>query len=396
MQAHFLYNFCLWIFWLSGLLLFYTYVGYGLLMEVINYCKGRRGGQKVPLIIKEAALPDVCLIVAAYNEAKCLEEKIRNALSLNYPAGKLQVLVITDGSTDESPGIVARYSMVQHLHQPERAGKTAALNRAVAVARASILVFSDANAMLNRDSILLLANHFADPAVGGVAGEKKVDQSVPGANKEGLYWRYESWLKKLDAENGSVMGAAGELFAIRRSLYEPLPDNIVLDDFVQSLQVVIRGYRLAYEPRAFAMEKPSATVKEEMKRKIRIAAGAFQAMIRLKPLFNIIRYPGDAFRFISHRVLRWTVCPPALLLLLLSNISIFISCDSLFYAVSLLLQLLFYLAALLALIFQKLGWRSGIMGLPYYFLQMNVSVCIGFIRFITGGQSVLWEKADRA
>jgi cellulose synthase/poly-beta-1,6-N-acetylglucosamine synthase-like glycosyltransferase len=259
-----------------------------------------------------------------------------------------------------------------------------------------VLVFSDANAILNRDSLLLLLQHFADPDVAAVAGEKKIEQTDWGANKEGMYWQYESWLKKLDAENGSVMGAAGELFAIRRELYEPLPPNIILDDFVQSLQVVIRGYRLAYEPLAFAQERPSASVKEEMKRKIRIAAGAFQAMIRLKPLFNIFRYPGDAFRFISHRVLRWTVCPPALLLLLLSNICIFISGDSLFYALCLLLQLMFYLAAFLAMIFQKLRWKAGILGLPYYFLQMNISVCIGFIRFMTGGQSVLWEKADRA
>lgn len=397
MQANFLYSFCLWIFWLSGLLLFYTYIGYGILMQVINLLKRGRG-HKLPAsgLTKEFDLPSVCIIVPAYNEANCLDEKIRNTLSLHYPADKFQVLVITDGSTDKSPGIVLQYPSVVHLHQPERAGKTAALNRAVAHTRASVLVFSDANAILNRDSLLLLLQHFADPDVAAVAGEKKIEQTDWGANKEGMYWQYESWLKKLDAENGSVMGAAGELFAIRRELYEPLPPNIILDDFVQSLQVVIRGYRLVYEPLAFAQERPSASVKEEMKRKIRIAAGAFQAMIRLKPLFNIFRYPGDAFRFISHRVLRWTVCPPALLLLLLSNICIFISGDSLFYALCLLLQLMFYLAAFLAMIFQKLRWKAGILGLPYYFLQMNISVCIGFIRFMTGGQSVLWEKADRA
>lgn len=261
-----------------------------------------------------------------------------------------------------------------------------------------VVVFSDANTLLNRECLTEIAKHYQDPKVGGVAGEKKIldmtDSRAAGAG-EGLYWKYESMLKRLDSDLNTVVGAAGELFSIRTELFEQTDENVLLDDFVISLKICARGFLIKYEPKAYAVEAPSAFMKEEQKRKIRISAGGFQSMVILKKLLNVIRYPLLSFQYISHRLLRWTVCPLCLLAILASNALIVLNQESLVYNLFLFLQILFYAMAALGWLYANNNIKIKILYVPYYFLFMNVSLVIGFTRYIKNQQSVLWEKATR-
>jgi biofilm PGA synthesis N-glycosyltransferase PgaC len=262
-----------------------------------------------------------------------------------------------------------------------------------------LVVFCDANTLLNKECIREIVKHYSNPKVGGVAGEKKIlarGTDTAAAAGEGLYWKYESALKKLDSELYSTMGAAGELFSVRKELLDHVPEGTIIEDFVQSLKLCVKGYVVRYEPGAYAAEAPSASIKEEMKRKVRICAGAFQAMVLLKDLFNVFKYPVVSFQFISHRILRWTICPVALVLLLISNIILVISYSSnLFYQAVLAMQGLFYLLAIAGWVYASRDIKVKALYIPFYFLFMNISVFMGFNRFIRNKQTVLWERASR-
>lgn len=386
------------IFWFSLALIFYSYAGYGILVWVLVRIK-KIWQKPVPFFADEEALPPVALIVAAYNEQDFIEKKIANSLALDYPRHKLNLIFITDGSNDLTADIIRKHDNITLLHQPERRGKVAAMNRAIRQVEAPIVVFCDANTLLNKECIRNIVRHYADPKVGGVAGEKRIWQNTADAAAaagEGLYWKYEGFLKKLDSDLYTTVGAAGELFSVRRELFESAPEGTIIEDFVQSLKLCINGYVLRYEPDAYAAEAPSASIKEEMKRKVRICAGAFQAMILLKELFNVFKYPVVSFQFISHRILRWTLCPVALITLLISNILIVIMNNSTFFSVVLVLQVAFYVTGITGWIFASRNIRLKAVYVPFYFLFMNISVFIGFNRFIRNKQTVLWEKAARS
>jgi cellulose synthase/poly-beta-1,6-N-acetylglucosamine synthase-like glycosyltransferase len=261
-----------------------------------------------------------------------------------------------------------------------------------------ITVFCDANTILNRSAIKRIVRHYTCQSTGGVAGEKRViiNENTEGSLVgEGLYWKYESLLKRLDARLYKVNGAAGELFSIRTSLWSPLPKEVILDDFVISARVNIQGYRIAYEPESYAMELPSASLREEKKRKVRISAGAFQAMILLKPLFNCFKYPVLFFQFFSHRFLRWTLTPLCFSLLLLSNIWLVIVGKQSFYTWILIMQTVFYLTAFIGGYLRTNTGILKILRVCNYIIFMNYSVYLGFARFILGKQSAVWEKAGR-
>jgi len=384
-----------WIYWISLGVVFYTYIGYGLILLFLLTI--RRTFASVDRKISNPELPEVALIVAAFNEESCIAAKVENSLSLDYPSDKLKFIFVSDGSTDQTAAILDRYESIVHLHQHERQGKSAALNRAVKGVDSPILVFSDANALLNPASIRYLVSHFGDNCVGAVSGEKKViptSGSAAGAG-EGMYWKYESVLKRWDAEFYTIVGAAGELFSIRRVLYEEMKHDTVLDDFYQSLRVCLKGYRVGYEPRAFATEHPSASLTEEHKRKVRICAGGFQAMGRLGKLFNPFLNPRLSFQYISHRVLRWTMAPLCLVLLLIANIIMVKRGAGRVYELLLWAQLAFYALAILGWFFALLKRPFRLLNLPYYFLIMQVAVVQGFIRFLRKGQAVTWEKSER-
>ena len=383
-------------FWILVCIFFYAYLGYGILLSLLM--NTRKKPKKV--LIQDDQLPRVVHIIAAYNEEDIMEKKIRNSLSLEYPVDKMQVMIITDGSTDRTADIVRRFPAVIHLHDPERKGKAAAINRAVSESgNAEILVFSDANTLINADALIILTKHYTDPKVGGVSGEKVVltdPVEMIQSQGEGLYWKYESWLKKLDADFYSVAGAAGELLSIRKDLFETMAENIILDDLYLSLNICKKGYVIPYEPGAMASELPSSSIADERKRRVRISAGAFQAMAMMPELLNIFKYGKLSFLYISHRVLRWAICPFALPLVLALNILIVLQGGGMLYKVLMSAQFIFYaLSATGALLSRKKTGLGKLFFIPYYFIFMNISVWEGLIRYLNGTQSAIWEKASR-
>jgi cellulose synthase/poly-beta-1,6-N-acetylglucosamine synthase-like glycosyltransferase len=343
-------------------------------------------------------MPPVTLIVTAYNEEKILEQKLRNTLAIDYPKDKLKILFVTDGSDDASVDLIKRHPSVHLLHQTRRQGKYAAIKRAMRQVTTPFVVFSDANTMLNAECLRKIIIHYQNKKTGGVAGEKKIlrnnYESVVG-EAEGMYWQYESFMKKMDAEFYTVVGAAGELFSIRTELFRQMNDDIILDDFIISMQVCLQGFKMKYEPDAFATESPSVSLFEEEKRKTRISAGAYQSIVYLKECLNFFRYPRLSFQFISRRLLRWVFCPLALISLLTTNIILLTKHDSSFFSSLLLAQTLFYVFAFFGLLFVRSGKRAGLFTIPFYFVFMNYCLVKGFIRFAKGKQTVLWEKSLR-
>jgi cellulose synthase/poly-beta-1,6-N-acetylglucosamine synthase-like glycosyltransferase len=338
----------------------------------------------------------VTLIVPAYNEEPFIEKKVQNSLTLRYPKDKLFFLFVTDGSTDGTNAVISRYKQIELLTGKERLGKTAAINRAMQKVETPLVVFTDANTLLHRDCLLKIVPHYADSSVGGVAGEKRIleKEATAVGLGERLYWQYESLLKKADARFYTVIGAAGELFSIRTALYQPVEEDVILDDFVISARVCQQGYRFVYEEGAYAIETSSVSIAEEKKRKTRISAGCFQILLLLKSLLNPFRNFRLFFQYISHRVLRWTLCPLCLPLLLFTNVVLFISEDGFLFNVFFFGQMVFYLFALLGAMLPKnsLQWFFLV---PYYFVFMNLSLYIGFYRFLTKKQTVIWKKAVR-
>ena len=385
-------------FWFCLFLVFYSYIGYGILLFFLVQLKKIFVADKTKNAGNEQFEPEISLIVSAYNEEDFIERKIENTLKLSYSPDKLKIIFITDGSSDGTAQIISRYKNIILLHNAERKGKLAAMNRAMQFVNTPYVVFSDANTLLNTDCIKEIVKHYANPSVGGVAGEKKVindfDNTAAGVG-EGLYWKYESFLKKLDSSFYSVVGAAGELFSVRTDLFEKEERNVIIEDFVQSLKICMKGYVIRYEPNAYAIETSSASMKDEEKRKIRICAGAFQAMGILKGLFNVFKYPVLSFQFISHRILRWTLCPLCLVILLITNSIIAIRTDDLIYLIIMALQIVFYICALIGWFYANKNIKLKILYVPYYFLFMNVAVFLGLKRFLMKQQTVLWEKAAR-
>ncbi|WP_259070652.1 glycosyltransferase family 2 protein [Mucilaginibacter sp. X4EP1] len=383
------------LFWLSLFIVFYTFMGYGILLYVIIKIKRVFKGKPILPNIIDELLPTCTLVVAAYNEEFYIEEKINNSLQLNYPAEKFKLIFITDGSSDKTTEIISRHNRIQLLHQPERAGKIAAVHRAMKFVDTEIVVFTDANTFLNKDALINICKHYADNTVGAVAGEKRVqieENADASSAGEGFYWKYESALKKWDSELYSVVGAAGELFSVRKSLYQDVQPDTVLDDFMISMLIAAQGYRIIYEPDAYAIETASENVSEELKRKIRIAAGGIQSILRLKGLFNPFKYSVLSFQYVSHRVLRWTITPFLLILVFFLNALLV---DEPFYQLVFFAQILFYVLAMLGFIMEKRQIRIKALFIPYYFCVMNYAVLMGIIRYFSNKQSAVWEKAKR-
>lgn len=376
-------------------LVFYSYLGYGVLMAFLLKVKGDYPTQSI-----EGYTPSVSLIIPAYNEVDYILKKVENSLSLDYPADLLEIIFITDGSNDGTAELLSKVDGIIHLHKAERGGKAAAMNRAVKKAKGDILVFCDANTELNKEALFFLVAPYADAKVGGVSGEKKIiAQDVQNASSagEGIYWKYESFLKRADSRLYTIVGAAGELMSYRKSLYQELEPDTLLDDFMQSMRVVLKGYRVLYEPRAIAMETASADVKEELKRKVRICAGGWQSMQRLLPALNVFKRPVVAFTYFSHRVLRWSLAAFALPVIFFLNVAIVLLPQPPFWSLMMMLaQIAFYTAALIGWFLEHKHVRVKLLYVPYYFFIMNLAVFLGFWRYLKGSQSALWERAKRA
>ncbi len=384
------------VLWVSLFIIVYTYVGYGFLLFVLVKIKGLF--VKPFIFSDEATLPTVTLLIAAWNEEYFILRKIQNTLAIDYPKEKLQIIFITDGSTDQTPNLIASYEEILLLHIDDRTGKMAAIKRAIPYATGEIMVFTDANTFLNIAAIKELVKHYQNEKVGAVAGEKRifVDKHADASSAgEGFYWKYESKLKEWDYELYSNVGAAGELFSIRTALYQPVESDTIIDDHMIAMRIAEKGYIIAYEPNAYATETASADTSEELKRKIRIAAGGIQSIFRLKKAANPFNYPILTFQYISHRVLRWTITPFLLIIVLVLNTLIVFQGDSQFYRILFFAQIAFYLLSLLGLIFERRNIKIKAFFIPYYFCVMNYAVIAGMLRYYRKNQSAAWERSLR-
>ena len=374
------------LFWLCMAIVVYTYVGYGIVLYLLVFVKRLATKAKPLADITDDRLPEVTLMVCAYNEEDIIAEKMDNTRRLDYPSDRLHLVWVTDGSNDNTNVLLSAYPEVQVIYSPERRGKAAALKHGIKEIDTEIVMMTDANTMLNPEAVREVARLMQDPKVGCVSGEKKVmarSDSDEAAQGEGLYWKYESTLKRLDSELYSAMGAAGELCVIRRQLMTDIPDDTLLDDFIISMEIVKKGYKIAYTSNAYAMEYGSADLHEESKRKRRIAAGGLQSCWRLRSLMNPLRHPVVAFQFVSHRVLRWTITPVCLFALVPLNTLLVLSGEGIVYTIIWILQILFYASAAAGVRISK------------YFIFMNLNVFRG-MAYLFNNSTGMWEKAKRA
>lgn len=389
------------IFWIAIFIVFYTYLGYGILLYFLvklKECINKPQQLKLP---PEDKLPDVTLCITAYNEEDVIEEKMQNCIELDYPQDKLHIVWITDGSNDRT-NVLLETNWKEHatvFYKPERQGKTAAMNRGIQFINTPLVVFTDANTFINKEAIQEIVKLFTNPEVGCVAGEKRIkveEKDGAAAGGEGIYWKYESTLKALDWRLHSVVGAAGELFAVRRELFTQMEPDTLLDDFILSLRIAMKGYKIAYCKEAYAVETGSADMHEEEKRKVRITAGGLQSIWRLRALLNPFRYGILSFQYTSHRVLRWSVTPVLLFLLLPLNIALVaLKATSGLYLTLLILQVLFYILGIWGHQLATRNIKNKLLFVPYYFLFMNVNVIKG-VHYLYKKKGVgSWEKAKR-
>ena len=339
-------------------------------------------------------------LIPAYNEDEFIDRKMQNIRNLDYPTDKLKVIWITDGSNDASHEYLGRYDGISVFHEPERRGKIHAMNRGILLTNTPIVIFTDANTMMNARALREIVQFFKDADVGCVAGEKRISEAhtdkAVGAG-EGLYWKYESLIKWLESETGSAVGAVGELFAIRRELFEPVSEDTLLDDFTISLQIACKGYKVKYAPGAWGVETASISVTEEMKRKVRIATGGMQTLFRMTGLLNPFRHGLLSFKYISHKVLRWTLVPFSFPLVFFLNAAILFHPESpAFYTVFFILQCIYYLFVIAGALLHNVRLRIKTVFAPYYLLVMNYAVVVGIFHFMSGKYSVNWQKAKRS
>lgn len=347
--------------------------------------------------------PSVSFVIPAFNEAEYLVEKIKNTLSLDYPSDKLQVIIAADGSDDHSQSVTETYDVL-YLNNGARDGKASAMNRCVEHCKGDVVVFSDANVMVNSEGLksLVAALYSADD-VALVSGEKKVVKAHEAHNAgagEGVYWKYETSLKKIDSNYYSLIGSVGELFALRKERYVPIPSHFLLDDFFISVELLRQGYKVKYVSSALASEYGSSDYSEEAKRKVRIASGAWQCMTHFKTLLNPFKTFRASYLYVSHRVLRQSIIPfslivfmPVLLVLMQVN------SPNWFVTINLTgFVILFVLGSIGWYFNAKSSEKKApfIVNIPFYVLFMNVCAIAGAIRYFKGIKSGAWEKSKRA
>jgi cellulose synthase/poly-beta-1,6-N-acetylglucosamine synthase-like glycosyltransferase len=342
-------------------------------------------------------LPKLSIIIPAYNEEEVIEKKIKNTLSLNYPKEDLQIVIVADGSTDNTVQIAKKFSTVEVVFYSERLGKSSSINHAMEFVKHPITVFTDANTLLNEDALQLMVQHYSNPEVGAVSCEKKIGTQNPNnvmGNMEGLYWKYESFIKKMESDLHSVIGAAGELFSIRTQLFKPLNAKVVLDDFMLSSSILKQDKNIKYESQSVAVEPPTVSLIQEAKRKIRIGAGAAQTLFFL----GLIPYTNKwlNIQFFSRRVLRWAVSPLAIMLLFFINLYLLKQQINIeLYGILLYLQIIFFVLAAIGMLCYIFKIHSSVALMPFYFLFMNTCMLCGFIHYFVFSKQWIWQKSVR-
>jgi biofilm PGA synthesis N-glycosyltransferase PgaC len=377
------------VFMFAVLVVSYTYFAYPLILMVLH-----RFRERETFVARKGPRRKVSLVIAAYNEEKVIDAKIRNSLAIKYPKELLEIIVASDGSTDGTNEIVARYKDqgVTLLDYQDRSGKINVLNRTIPQASGEIIVLSDANTMYEAAAIEELCLRFSDPRVGGVCGELHLvnPNNNTGGNGEGAYWKYEKYLKRLEGEIYSVLGANGGIYAIRKELYVQIPSGVIIDDFVIPMKIAEKGYRIVYQPSAYAEEETSQSMGDEFKRKVRIGAGNYQSISLLRRLL-LPKYGFLSFAFWSHKIVRW--CVPFLLILCFFSNLFLVSKP--WYLWIFCMQCIFYLCAVIGFTNEAIARNLKLLSIPYYFATMNLALFLGFIRYVRGKQKVTWDKAQR-
>lgn len=377
------------LFWLSFSLIFYAYIGYPVLLMLAALLFKRP-------VRKAVIEPKVSVIMSAFNEEKSIFPRIQNLLSQDYPEDKLEILIGSDGGADKTDEIVSDFKIdrVRFFRFVKNLGKPQVLRSLVEEAHGSILIFTDARQEFDRQAIRSLVQNFADPQVGSVSGElyfkKDETQSSGVAKGMNVYWRYEKFLRKLESDMGSMLGATGAIYAIQKRLFpDELPTDVLVDDMYIPLSIVAKGHRAVFETQAIAFDRPSHEGMQEFKRKVRTLTGNYQILFHLPGLL----IPGVspvAWQLISHKLMRLLV-PFFLILLFVSNLMLIYHP---FYQSLAILQGLFYgLAAMEAVKRNAQEGKKGIGAIPYMFCLLNYSAFIAFVQFVRGGQKIAWEKA---
>ena len=372
------------VFWLAMFLIAYSYFGYPVILMLLSLVKRRK-------VNKKDITPTVSLLILAYNEENVIREKIENSLDLDYPRDKLEIVVASE-STDKTNEIVREYTeqgIILYSFK-KREGKQATIYRAIPLLKGGVVVLSDTNALYQKDAIRKLVRNFDDATVGCVCGELKYlnPQGVSVGETEGLYWKYEIFVKKLESKIHSVLGANGSIYAIRKKLYTPI-SKFRGDDFEIPIKIAQKGYGVVFEPGAVSFERTSSTTREEFIRKIRIIAWVWKSTLilikdSLRPFKGFL-----VFQLISHKLLRWLV-PIFLALLVISNIFLI---SSVFYRILLSAQIIFYLMSSWGYVQDRRENKPNrIISITYYFCMVNFAAFLGFCKFVLGRQGNVWEK----
>ena len=389
------------IIWLCLLVLLYTFFGYPLLAALLAKLRPRPAR-------RAEIRPSLTMIIPAHNEIDVIERKLENTLALDYPRDLLEVLVVDDGSEDNTADVVARYADrgITLLRQIPRQGKMAAVNRGVSEARGEIIVLSDASPDYVPAALKSAVSYFADPEVGVVSGQIRIWDSESAVEKPaGLYWRYQEKIRLWESKSGTTVGVNGNFFAFRKALYRPLSTNTINDEFTIAMQIATQGYRVLYDPEALTYDHASGTMSDEFARRARINAGRYQALFDTS--FLSLRHPGLTFRLISHKLLR-PLAPLFMIALLaasilraitvgipsrLPNWSDLVLIRGWIAWLLLVSQAFIYGLAALGWLCERQGWRKGrLLSTPYFFVSGNLAALAGLYRYLTRRQAVTWQK----
>ena len=375
-------------FWVSGLALAYAYAGYPMVLALLGWLS------PAPQIRRKDQTPTVTMIIVACNEETQIDDRLRSCHDLDYPKDRLEILVASDGSTDQTDEIVLRHAGrgVRLLRLPGPRGKAAAINAAVPEAKGELLVFCDVRQDLDPQIIRALAADFADPTVGAVSGELHLGPSGAGLEGVGLYWRYEKWIRLAESRVDSTVGVTGAIYAMRRALHRPLDPRTILDDVALPMLAAVAGYRVVFEPQAKAYDRLSGSAKTEYRRKVRTLAGNYQLLALYPSLLNPFRN-RLFWQFASHKLLR--LAAPWCLVGLLVASAILAARGGSFPRAAFGLQVAFYLLALAGAVAKRIGLRSRLLSVPYSFVLLNIASAASLFGFLSGDEIAAWRSARR-
>ncbi len=372
------------IFWLAALAVLYVYAGYPALLYLVASFRRRRQDSD------SSYTPSISILIAACNEEATIEAKLQQTMQLEYPADKLEVLVLSDGSQDQTDEIVRRFPdpRVRLVRVAERRGKTNAQNIGVKEATGEVLIFSDATTVYHPQALMHLVGNYQDPKVGAVSGRYQYFDSThksPTGMGTIAFWNYENNIKVWQSRIRTLTGCCGCIYSVRRSAYTELAPDII-SDLVQPLWVIQKGYRVAFEDRALAYEETTESTKEEFAMRVRVVTRALRGLLSVPELLKPWKYPWIAFQLFSHKVLRWMV-PVLLLLLLASSAALY---RQPYFRILLILQLCFYGLALLQLMVPMHRWWKPL-GVPLYFCTLNAAAALGLVELLRGKKYVVWQ-----